>query len=99
MCLGWGAAVRVHNLAIIRGTEPGTPLVGGGCCTIGNFDGVHRGHQRILDTVTEAANRHSLPHRVVVTFFLILSSFSVGSLQFDIFPRSTNDARSSNGTE
>lgn len=35
--------------------------------TFGNFDGVHRGHQAILATVREAAERHGLPS-VAVTF-------------------------------
>lgn len=61
--------VNIHNLKVIRGGEPPTPLAGGSCCTIGNFDGVHQGHQRILQAVTSAADHHHLPHRVAVTFF------------------------------
>ncbi|RTR01462.1 bifunctional riboflavin kinase/FAD synthetase [Halomonas nitroreducens] len=38
-----------------------------GCvATIGNFDGVHRGHQAILDQLRERARRLSLPVTVVV---------------------------------
>jgi len=37
------------------------------CATIGNFDGVHRGHQRILDRVRARAAREQLP-AVLVTF-------------------------------
>lgn len=58
----------MHNLTIIRDGKPGG-LVGGSCCTIGNFDGVHQGHQRILQAITAAADQRNLSHRVVVTFF------------------------------
>ncbi len=34
--------------------------------TIGNFDGVHRGHQAILDQLLERARSLSLPATVVV---------------------------------
>lgn len=53
----------------MRGSEPPAPLAGGSCCTIGNFDGVHQGHQRILQAVASAADQRHLSHRVVVTFF------------------------------
>ncbi|MEO2019038.1 MAG: bifunctional riboflavin kinase/FAD synthetase [Fuerstiella sp.] len=39
----------------------------GGIVTIGNFDGVHRGHQSMLKAVCQRADQHSLP-TVVVTF-------------------------------
>ena len=39
----------------------------GGIVTIGNFDGVHRGHQSMLSVVCQRANQRSLP-TVVVTF-------------------------------
>lgn len=35
--------------------------------TIGNFDGVHRGHQAVLGALREAAGRHRLP-ATVITF-------------------------------
>ncbi|WP_284979973.1 bifunctional riboflavin kinase/FAD synthetase [Arthrobacter sp. fls2-241-R2A-200] len=35
--------------------------------TIGNFDGVHRGHQHVLSQLTGAAKRHDIPS-VAVTF-------------------------------
>jgi riboflavin kinase/FMN adenylyltransferase len=35
--------------------------------TIGNFDGVHRGHQHVLAQVTQTARRHNIP-AVAVTF-------------------------------
>ncbi|MDG1893322.1 MAG: bifunctional riboflavin kinase/FAD synthetase [Fuerstiella sp.] len=39
----------------------------GGIVTVGNFDGVHRGHQSMLSTVRQHADERSLP-TVVVTF-------------------------------
>ena len=38
-----------------------------GIVTVGNFDGVHRGHQQMLKTLREIAAEHSAP-AVVVTF-------------------------------
>ena len=35
--------------------------------TIGNFDGVHRGHQHVLAQLTNTAKRHHIPS-VAVTF-------------------------------
>lgn len=42
-------------------------LPSGGVCTIGNFDGVHRGQRAILDRVTARAEELGVPS-VVVTF-------------------------------
>jgi len=44
-----------------------TDLSNGSCVTIGNFDGVHRGHQRLLDLLREKAHASSLP-AVLLTF-------------------------------
>ncbi|NKX49872.1 bifunctional riboflavin kinase/FAD synthetase, partial [Arthrobacter deserti] len=35
--------------------------------TLGNFDGVHRGHQRVLETLVETAARHDAK-AVVISF-------------------------------
>ena len=43
------------------------PSATGGIVTIGNFDGVHRGHQAMLASVTDVA-RQQARHAVVVTF-------------------------------
>jgi len=52
---------------IIRGLN-NYPLSEAGCvATIGNFDGVHRGHQAIFQRVAEVAQQHGLP-KCVVTF-------------------------------
>ena len=54
---------------IIRGSEPCFSAEEGSCCTIGNFDGVHRGHREILRSLTAAAEVRNIPNRVVITFF------------------------------
>jgi len=43
------------------------PEVRGTVCTIGTFDGVHRGHQLVLQRLAERARSHGLP-AVLVTF-------------------------------
>ncbi len=42
---------------------------------IGNFDGVHRGHQAVLERALEIAGKHDLP-AVVLTFEPHPRSFS-----------------------
>ena len=39
----------------------------GGIVSIGNFDGVHKGHQQLMEVLVEQAKRHSVP-AVVLTF-------------------------------
>ena len=53
-----------HNVSFTT-----TPPVGalGGCVTIGNFDGVHRGHQMLLAELRKYAHQLGLP-AVVMTF-------------------------------
>jgi riboflavin kinase/FMN adenylyltransferase len=52
-----------------RWTDPADTPEGLSPCvvTLGNFDGVHRGHQAVLATLLETARRHDLP-AVAVTF-------------------------------
>ena len=53
----------IYGLGKLKG-----PLGGPRCVvTVGVFDGVHRGHQKILRSVTQAARRYGQPS-VVVTF-------------------------------
>jgi len=50
---------------VFRRPRPGVQAVPSGCvATIGVFDGVHLGHQRILDQVRQAAARLALPSLV-----------------------------------
>lgn len=53
------------GLAICRDHDP--PPRAGAFAAIGNFDGVHLGHQRLLEIVREEAGRHDQP-RAVLTF-------------------------------
>lgn len=52
-------------MQVFRRPRPGVQAVPSGCvATIGVFDGIHRGHQRILDRVLQAAARLGLPSLV-----------------------------------
>ena len=46
--------------------QPEAPLANGCVATIGNFDGVHLGHQTIIDQVREKANELDIPSVVMV---------------------------------
>ena len=54
-------------MEIIRGLHNLTRQKQGCIATIGNFDGVHCGHQHILTQMTEKARAYQLPS-VVITF-------------------------------
>ena len=54
-------------MELIRGFHNLQPQHRGCVATIGNFDGVHLGHQAVLGQLAEAARRLSLP-TVVITF-------------------------------
>lgn len=54
-------------MEFIRGQHNLRPRHHGCVATIGNFDGVHLGHQAILNQLTEPAGRLRLP-RLVITF-------------------------------
>ncbi|MBL0941050.1 MAG: bifunctional riboflavin kinase/FAD synthetase [Gemmatimonadaceae bacterium] len=47
--------------------DTGLPLTDGAVITVGTFDGMHRGHQDVLRTLVEHAERRGLPS-VVLTF-------------------------------
>ncbi len=54
-------------MIVVRTPQELTEAVGPSCVTIGNFDGVHHGHQKLIRTVVEKAQARSLSS-VVVTF-------------------------------
>jgi riboflavin kinase/FMN adenylyltransferase len=54
-------------MELIRGIHNIKPRHHGCVLTLGNFDGVHRGHQQVLQQVSERAEQLSLPS-VVMTF-------------------------------
>ena len=45
----------------ITGTDPVDAALRGGVVAIGNFDGVHRGHQAVLERALAEAARHAVP--------------------------------------
>ncbi|MDH6229886.1 riboflavin kinase/FMN adenylyltransferase [Mesorhizobium soli] len=51
----------------ITGTQKLPESLRGGVVAIGNFDGVHRGHQAVLDRALDEAARHGVP-ALVLTF-------------------------------
>ncbi len=54
-------------MELIRGCHNLRPRHHGCVATIGNFDGLHRGHQAVLAALAERSRRHGLP-AVVVSF-------------------------------
>ncbi|MCK5872517.1 MAG: riboflavin biosynthesis protein RibF, partial [Methylococcales bacterium] len=53
-------------MRVIRGFSHLKPLKQGCVMTIGNFDGLHLGHQSVIDTVIKTGKRLSLPVVVVI---------------------------------
>jgi len=53
---------------VIRDPTPSTDLPAGGLVTVGNFDGVHRGHQLLVREAVARATELDVP-AVVLTFF------------------------------
>jgi riboflavin kinase/FMN adenylyltransferase len=61
------AAVRIKPMRILRHFENLPDDVRGGAVVLGNFDGVHRGHQALIGAAAEAAKSLGAP--LVVTTF------------------------------
>jgi riboflavin kinase/FMN adenylyltransferase len=55
-------------MEILHGLDGLTSLPPGAVLSIGNFDGVHRGHARILGRAAELARQHSAPALAIATF-------------------------------
>lgn len=53
--------MTVRAIARLQGSDPLPPGLEGGVVAIGNFDGVHRGHQAVLGSAGEIARRDGLP--------------------------------------
>lgn len=53
-------------MELIRGLHNLRPAHRGGVATIGNFDGVHMGHRRILEQMLEQARHYQAPATVVL---------------------------------
>lgn len=65
---GYNAALLLREplMQLVRGLYNLPPDPAPAAVTIGNFDGVHRGHQKILETLSVEANRRGLVSTVML---------------------------------
>jgi riboflavin kinase/FMN adenylyltransferase len=54
-------------MQVFHGFNDGSAVLRNGVVSIGNFDGVHRGHQSMISALARSASRHSAP-AVIFTF-------------------------------
>jgi len=64
-------------MELIRGEHNLRPRHRGCVATIGNFDGVHRGHQAVIGQLLEEAGRRGLPS-TLITFEPLPHEFFMG---------------------
>lgn len=73
-------------MKLIRGIKSSKQASPNGCvATIGNFDGLHLGHQKIINSLKNTANEMSLP-LTVISFEPLPSEFFLASPPARIFP-------------
>ncbi len=66
MLIKSGFFTQPINMRLIRGLNQRAPLRNGCVLTIGNFDGLHLGHQRVIEKLAEQGRRMQLPVVVMV---------------------------------
>ena len=71
----------MFHMKLIRGSLLLTKKLPASVITIGNFDGVHRGHQKILQTLAEEGNCLGIP-KVLITFEPPPIQFFKGEINF-----------------
>ena len=72
-------------MKLIRDIKDVAVLKGGCVATIGNFDGLHLGHQHILEQLDEQSQHYKLP-KVVISFEPLPTEFFSGHKSQRIYP-------------
>ena len=72
-------------MKLIRDISGGQHLNAGCVATIGNYDGIHLGHQAILQQVSKQAAKYDLP-KVVISFEPLPSEFFTGDKAQRVYP-------------
>ena len=62
-----GSIAEAFRMEVLHSLTEYLPPAGGVALTIGNFDGVHLGHRKIIQRVLHIAEQRGLPS-VVITF-------------------------------
>lgn len=60
------ASIISFVMELIRGLHNIRPRHRGCACTIGNFDGVHLGHQSLISQLRELSGRYTVPSQVIL---------------------------------